>query len=396
MLKNEYLKQWTRIVSEKMPHLSIPQVVGLATWSFGMVMTKSSSLNKVSQFIALVNQEKVLTVRQRLREWYQQAEAKKGKKRRSLDVSSCFAPLLMWVLGLLPTNLTQIALALDATTIGNKFVVLSINILLAGSGIPIAWCVLKANQPGSWKPHWQKLFQALVGVIPQQYQVIVTADRGLYADWLYQLIVQQNWHPFLRINHQGTYRLPAHETWQPLVDVVCAPGESWSGQIVCFKTNPLECTLLARWDIGYKDPWLILTDLEPNHADALWYGLRPSTECVYRDLKSDGWQWHNTRLLDPQRAERLWLAIAVSTLWMLIKGGEAENQSSPPELEQLSPRHRVFSVPVCSNPPRHISCFVLGLLTLVADLLNHLPIHLHRWSSFPSTPVDDFFCFNSS
>jgi len=52
MLKNEYLKQWTRIVSEKMAKLSIPQVVGLATWSFGMVMTKSSSLTKVSQFIA--------------------------------------------------------------------------------------------------------------------------------------------------------------------------------------------------------------------------------------------------------------------------------------------------------------------------------------------------------
>jgi hypothetical protein len=44
-------------------------------------------------------------------------------------------------------NTQQIALALDATTIGNKFVVLSLNILLAGSGIPIAWCVVKANQP---------------------------------------------------------------------------------------------------------------------------------------------------------------------------------------------------------------------------------------------------------
>ena len=138
MLKNEYLKQWTRIVSEKMAKLSIPQVVGLATWSFGMVMTKSSSLTKVSQFIARVNGEKPSTVRQRLREWYQQSEAKKGIYRRSLDVSSCFAPLLKWVLSLLPRNTKQIALALDATTIGNKFVVLSLNILLAGSGIPIA------------------------------------------------------------------------------------------------------------------------------------------------------------------------------------------------------------------------------------------------------------------
>jgi len=396
MLKNEYLKQWTRIVSEKMPHLSLPQVVGLATWSFGIVMTQSSSLTRVSQFIATVNGEKVMAVRQRLREWYQEAKAKKGQKRRTLDASSCFAPLLKWVISLLPPNIKQIALALDATTIGNKFVVLSINILLAGSGIPIAWCVVQATQPGSWKPHWQKLIDDLCGAIPTGFEVIVTADRGLYADWLYQMIVDARWHPFLRINHQGTYRIPPHDTWQPLADVVRVPGQSWSSRVVCFKTNPLECTLLACWDIGYKDPWLILTDLEPTLASALWYGLRPSTECVYRDVKSDGWQWHHTRLLNPKRAERLWLAIAVSTLWMLIYGGEAENQSLAPTFKPLRSQERVFCFPMKWNRPRHLSCFLLGWLTLIANLLNHLPIHLHRWSCFPSTPVDDFYCFNSS
>ncbi|MEH2307431.1 hypothetical protein [Nostoc sp.] len=114
MLKNEYLKQWTRIVSEKMPNLSIPQVVGLATWSFGMVMTKSSSLSKVSKFIAKLNSAKANTVRQRLKEWYQEAKAKKGKLHRALDVSSCFAALLLWVISLLPAESKRIALALDA------------------------------------------------------------------------------------------------------------------------------------------------------------------------------------------------------------------------------------------------------------------------------------------
>jgi hypothetical protein len=396
MLNNDYLKQWTRIVSRQMPHLSLPQVVGLATWSFGIVMTQSSSLTQVSQFIARVNAEKVSAVRQRLKEWYQEAPAKKGVHRQALDVSSCFAPLLKWVLSLVPSQPERIAFAIDATTIGNRFVVLSLNILLAGSGIPIAWCVVKAQEPGSWKVHWQKLFQAVCGVIPPSFLVLVAADRGLYADWLYELIVQQGWHPFVRINHQGTYRRPHTRQWHPLADVVSAPGQVWSGRVFCFKTNPLPCTLLARWDVGYKDPWLILTDLEPHQADALWYGLRPSTECVYRDLKSDGWQWHHTRLADPQRAERLWLAIAVATLWMVILGGEVENQSPPTHLEQLPSRHRVFSLTGSLKPPRHLSCFVLGWLTLIADLLNHIPIHLPSWSRFPPTPVDHFWAFNSS
>ena len=69
-----------------------------------MVMTKSSSLTQVSRLIAAVNEEKPNTVRQRLKEWYQSGKAKKGEKRSTLGVSSCFAPLLIWVSSLLPIN----------------------------------------------------------------------------------------------------------------------------------------------------------------------------------------------------------------------------------------------------------------------------------------------------
>ncbi|WP_427156991.1 hypothetical protein ACQFX9_16540 [Aliinostoc sp. HNIBRCY26] len=166
-----------------MPHLKLPQVVGLATWSFGIVMTKSSSLSKVSKFIAKVNCEKANTVRQRLKEWYQEAKAKKGKLRRTLDVSSCFAPLVLWVISLLPGNIKRVALALDATSIGNKFVVLSVNILLAGCGIPIAWCVVKAHEPGSWKGHWQNLLLAIKDAIPTEFDLITIKFLNIFAHY---------------------------------------------------------------------------------------------------------------------------------------------------------------------------------------------------------------------
>ncbi|MGK7951201.1 MAG: hypothetical protein AB4368_21050 [Xenococcaceae cyanobacterium] len=43
-----------------------------------------------------------------------------------------------------------------------------------------------------------------------------------------------------------------------------------------------------------------------------------------RDVKSDGWQWHKTRLRQPDRAERPKLAMAVAMLWMVTLGGEQE------------------------------------------------------------------------
>ena len=75
MKVNQHLKEWMKIVSSRFPNLSLPQVLGLSTWSFGIVMTKSSSLTKVSSFIAKLNDEKYYTVRQRLKEWYQEASA---------------------------------------------------------------------------------------------------------------------------------------------------------------------------------------------------------------------------------------------------------------------------------------------------------------------------------
>ena len=180
MKLNQHLKDWKQIVSCRFPHLSLPQVNGLATWSFGMVMTQSSSLTRVSHLIAKINTEQDNTVRQRLKEWYKEgkAKSKKGNQRVSKDVKDCFASLLKWIVDLLPPKTKELPMALDATSIGQNFTVLSINVLYRGSGIPVAGKVVQATEKGSWQPHWLKLFQSLKNIVPQDFKVIVSADRG--------------------------------------------------------------------------------------------------------------------------------------------------------------------------------------------------------------------------
>ena len=108
---NKHLKDWHQIVSSRFNHLSLPQIKGLATWSFGMVMTQSSSLSKVSALIAKLNGESENTVRQRLKEWYKSglAKSKKGNKRASLEIKDCFGSLLLWIIDLLPENNQKLA-----------------------------------------------------------------------------------------------------------------------------------------------------------------------------------------------------------------------------------------------------------------------------------------------
>jgi len=268
------LTEWIITVSSRMPHLSRPQARVLALWSYGMVVAQSCGLTTVATVLGLLLHQSPSTLRQRLREWCYAAADKKGRGRREVDVAACFGPLLRWVLAWWPAEERRLMLAVDATTLGQRFTVLAISVVYRGCAIPVAWAVVRATEKGSWRPHWERLFGQVRDSVPAAWCVLVLADRGLYASWLYEAIVALDWHPFLRINHQGQYRRLGQRRFRPLRALVPTVGCTWSGRVDCFATAPLRCTLLASWSAGYRDPWLILTDLPPRHADVAWYSLR--------------------------------------------------------------------------------------------------------------------------
>jgi hypothetical protein len=106
--------------------------------------------------------------------------------------------------------------------------------------------------------------------------VIVLAERGWYARWLLRRLTRLGGHPLLRINTGGTCRPTGEPQGVPRKTLVPQPGCQWSGTGVACKGRPrrLRCTLLARWEAGYQDPGLLLTDWPPAVGDVCWYGLR--------------------------------------------------------------------------------------------------------------------------
>jgi hypothetical protein len=69
-----------------------------------------------------------------------------------------------------------------------------------------------------------------------------------------------------------------------------------------------------------------LTDLPPEAGNVLWYGLRTWIEQGFKIIKGGGWNWQKTRMEDPDRVERLWLVMAVATLWVVAVGAQDEVQ----------------------------------------------------------------------
>ena len=395
MSRPESLSAWTATVSMHLPHLSRPQLVVLAAWSWAMILTQSAGRTAVGALLASVWGQSEATVRQRLREWTYEASAKKGAKRVAVDVRACFAPLLRWVLTYWPASDAHLALVLDATMLGDRCTVLACSVVYRGSAIPVAWTVVAGNRKGAWKPHWLALLEELDDVLPAGWTVLVLADRALYARWLFKRIVANGWHPFLRIQRQGYFRRAAQAHWHDLRTLLPQPGTAWSGAVTCFKNEEgqLPCTLVARWDEGYADPWLIVTDLPVDVAEAAWYGLRSGIEAGFKDLKRGGWHGEQTKLRDPGRVERHWLAMAVATLWVVSVGGEAEATAPGSGLEALPALHIARRACKGRSQARLLSCFRRGVVRILAGVVSGVVVAMGNFwpepwpTREPATPL---------
>ena len=382
---------WTTIIHTHLPHLSTPQATVLALWSLGMVLARSCALTAVSAFLATWLGRKEPAVYQQLREFCYEATAKRGTARQELVVETCFVPLLGW--GVAQWEGTQLALALDATTLGTRFTVLAISVVYRGCAIPVAWTVLAATAKHAWRREWLRMLRQVHRAVPRTWTVLVLADRGLYARWLFRRITRLGWHPFLRINTGGTFRPTGQVRGVPLQTLVPEPGTTWQGTGIAFKgrDRQLHCTLLACWEAGYKDPWLILTDLPPEASTACWYGLRAWIEQGFKITKRAGWQWQRTHMTQPERAARLWLAVAVATLWLLRVGGEADATipvSTVRDVTALVPEPRRTRR---ATRLRLVSVFRRGWNLILVALLDHAPLPLGRFvpEPWPAVPVPE-------
>jgi DDE family transposase len=382
MTRLDGLSQWTDCVSTNMAHLTKPQATVLALWSFGIACTRSCGRLTVATFLGLLLHTKVANLEQRLYEWCLDAPDKAGTKRTSLDVTTCFVPLLRWIVRLWAS--TQIALTLDATSLGDRFVVLAVCVVYRGCAIPVAWSILPAGKKQAWRREWLRLLRLLRPAIPRDWTVLVLTDRGLYARWLFRRIVRLHWHPFVRVNRGCKFRPAGQAQFVWLGELVNQVGVRWRGRGTAFSTPEcrLDCTLVAWWGAGHTEPWFVLTDLAPEGCDAQWYGLRGWCEQAFKCGKRGGWQWQQTQMSDPQRAARLWLALAVARLWMLTIGSELEQAQMPAADEREGPVDLPDLTLILGRSaptrPRRIRLFRLGWLWLLVQLIQGRPLPVPR------------------
>lgn len=361
------VRQWTRLLARNLPHLSAAERNVLALWSFAATLTEHIGQSTCAAFLAQCLASQETTVRQRLREFYRPARIKRGRHRRELDVRLSFGPLLTWTLRLLSPR--EVVLALDPTLCRDRLAVLAVSVVVHGCAVPVAWTVLKANEPAAWMPHWKPMLERLRGSVPKRTRVVVVADRGLQSRDLFRQITGLGWHPVMRLTRLGSWRERGGK-WTKLAALPISPGQYYVASGHLFSTKLHRCTLVAVWRVGFDGPWLLMTDLAPARCEKAFYGLRSWIEQGFRCAKSGGLRCERMRIVDPSRAERVWLVLSVSLLWTHAVGAEPE-----------------ASERLVEGVRRRLGVHRRGLVRLLGALTRGEALPLPRRVSFRAAPI---------
>ena len=372
----EELKRLNAEITTHMNHLSKTMRYVLALYVLGMVIMRHCGQSQIATFLGGLLGQKPNTVRQRLRELTYEAPRKRGDKRQALDVQGCFAPLLSWVLAKFRGDQRQLVLALDATYLGERFVILAVSVVVAGCAIPVAWHIQKGDAKGKWNPIWKQLLKQIQPAVPTSWQVFVLTDSGLYSKTLFKAITKTHkWHVMMRISGgQGIFKAKGARQGHRIQTYLYRGMKPLVLEGVCFSSNPLTCILIMQWEAAYDQPCLIVTNLPPHAIQSQIYGIRYWIECGFKDVKRGLFHWEQTKMTDPKRAERLWLVISIALLWLTAVG-----DSQMPTLHGQR----------TGTPKRRLSAPVQGWITLILSLLRGEPLPYGHLNPYPWDPIPE-------
>ena len=350
------LENWLEAVSSAFPNLNRRQQQVLALYSYGMALTKHCGQTIVCVFLALLLEVKSQSIRQRLKEFTYEAGQKRGVQRREIHVAAQFEPLLAWVMQQW-TDKRKLIFGVDVTYLKDRHTILCISILYGQTAIPVAWHVLAGNVSGEWHPLWLKLLAQIAPALPKSTQVLLLFDRGLYSKRLFNAVRAYGWHPFMRIRDQGLYKRPKSKNWQDLKTLAYRGMSPKAVRVHCFKGDTLQAYLWVEWDAQQHEACLILTDLAPKQVKGNPYPLRMWIEAGFKDCKRGGLHLEHSKILDPDRLQRLILVIAVALFYLIRVGSGVLLLNTLP-----------------SDPARRLSLVTLGYLALLVASIQNKPL----------------------
>ena len=356
MTAKQIMTQMHATIHDLLPHLHGHQLKALSALCYGLAAAKHCHLSRCA--LAVPSQA---------------ATPQSTQKRLSRLLANERVDVLRCALSLSRALLSRwqgrrLVLLLDETPLSDALRVLKVSLCYQGRALPLVWCCYApAALPASQPRLAFGLLARLGRCLPPQTPVVLLADRGLCWPRLIDLCRRRQWDFVLRA--QGQTRVCLHSgtttsTAVALSSLAPRRGTCYYGRGQAFKkAGWRDVNVVAVWPQDVKEPWLLVTSLEPSRHCCRLYRQRMWQEESFRDEKRQGFGWGQSRVRTPTHAARLLLGLCITQIWLLSLGTRARRQRFH---AQLAPAH-------CKT----LSLFSLGWRYLHHALWHDLSIHCH-------------------
>ena len=253
-----------------------------------------------------------------------------------------------------------LTVVMDRSMINDTLNLLWVAVAYEGRALPLGWVVVPHE--GNSNLHQQQcLLRWLKQCLPLGAEVTIVADREFHsihlARWIDQCL-QLNF--ILRIK-AGTW-VEVGGAWRP-AGALARRGCLCSYESVKVTRDPKashRCRLVTLWQAEHAEAWLLLTNLADDLVVAERYGQRFWIEEMFSDHKKRGFQLEVSRLTDPERLQRLLVALTLAYLWVMEVGALVVRTDG---WRQVDNRGAERSVSLCQIGLRWLKeCMNQGLL----------------------------------
>lgn len=199
----------------------------------------------------------------------------------------------------------------------------SVQILLGYKrrAIPLAVRAFRPNKRG--RPALiLRLLKLIRDNLPSDTKVTVVTDRGLSWPSLLRFCVKSHWHYVMRIQSHTSVWPETAETYSRADAFIPArKNRPFTCRAKVFKVAGwCDCWFTAVRVKGAKEPGLLIGDQPGAWQQYRRYGQRFWCEESFRDEKSSGFRWRQSRVEDPAHATRLLVVMMLAMLLCLAIG----------------------------------------------------------------------------
>lgn len=350
MLTNPLYDTWLQWLQQLRPQERITRLRNLAWLAVGIYTSRSVHLSKVAGEIP--GQAKLLSQTQRLRRLLGNA---------AVRVREWYGPIAKGLLQTVSQQVGEIRLIADGSKIGFGHQLLMVAVAYRKRAIPIAWTWIKGAKGHSSSYKQRALLAYVRRLVPANTPVMVVGDSEFGSVEVMQLLDSWSWQYVLRQKASHQVKLPGQTDWQPYGHLVQAPGQSlWLGSCLLTHKYAYPCHLLAHWQAGEEEPWLLATNCVTKRSALQGYQRRMWIEEMFGDLKLHGFDLESSHLRHFMRLSRLTLAVALLYVW-LVSIGSAVIKNGERDLVDRADR-------------RDLSIFQVGFRWIRRRIVNGLPI----------------------